>query len=42
MKFMPLNVVFDTDSEYHMHFTQKQTLVGFREEISAHFWTFLP
>jgi hypothetical protein len=39
---MSLDVVFDTDSEYHMHFTQKPIFVGSRQEISAHFWTFLP
>ncbi len=39
---MSLDAAFDTDSEYHMYFTQKLILVAFREEIAAHFWTFLP
>jgi hypothetical protein len=40
MNSMSLDVVFDTDSEYHMHFTEKSIFVGSRQEISAHFWTF--
>jgi hypothetical protein len=39
---MSLDAAFDTDSEYRMHFTQKPIFVAFREEIAAHFWTFLP
>ncbi len=39
---MLLYVVFDTGFEYHMHFTQKPIFVGARQEMSAHFWTFLP
>jgi hypothetical protein len=37
---MLLDVVFDTDSEYHMYFCQKPIFVDSRQETSAHFWTF--
>ena len=39
---MSLDLVFHTDSEYHMHFTQKPIFIGSRHEISSHFCTFLP
>jgi hypothetical protein len=37
IKPMSLDVIFDTDSEYHMHFTQKPIFIGLGEKISAHF-----
>jgi len=41
MKSISLDVVFNTDSEYHMYFTQKPIFINLSQEISAHLWTFL-